>query len=298
MAWRHAVPVLVLGVLAAPGARAHEGSGGVGRLLDVSVEVEGRTSPLYAAADGSGRFYFEAREGGRYALRLANRTNERLGAVVTVDGLNVISGLRDEGRGRMYVIGPWEDTTIRGWRSSLAEVRRFTFVDERSSYAARSGKANSKMGWIEVAVYREQRRYVHRPYPYPPYPPPYEPSVRDRSEEAPSGTDAPESHRSDEDAATAKDAPAAEAPMLEKRVPEGSAGARSYPGTGWGARTDDPAVVVTFEPDPNPTERLTLRYEYRSALVALGILPRPWYGRDRLRERERGVEGFAKPPAW
>ena len=57
-------------------------------------------------------------------------------------------------------------------------------------------------------------------------------------------------------------------------------------------------MVVTFDAEPNPTERLTLRYEYRSALVALGILSRPWYGRDRLRERERGVEGFAKPPAW
>ncbi len=296
MAWRHAVPVLVLGVLAVPGARAHEGSGGAGRLVDVSVEVEGRTSPLYAAADGSGRFYFEAREGGRYSIRLANRTGERLGAVVTVDGLNVVSGLRDAGLGRMYVIGPWEDTTIRGWRSSLADVRRFTFVDERASYAARSGKANSKMGWVEVAVHREQRRYVYRPYPYPPYAPPYEPSARDRSEEAPYS---PEFGRSDENDVASKDAPAAEAPVLRQpAAPEASAGARSYPGTGWGARTDDAAVVVSFDPEPNPAERVTLRYEYRSALVALGILPRPWYGRDRLREREQGVAGFAKPPAW
>ena len=217
-------------------ARAPTRAAALGRLLDVSVEIEGRASPLYAAADGSGRFYFEAREGGRYALRLANRTNERLGAVVTVDGLNVISGLRDEGRGRMYVIGPWEDTTIRGWRSSLAEVRRFTFVDERSSYAARSGKANSKMGWIEVAVYREQRRYVHRPYP-PPHPAhdPYEPSARDRAEEAPpSGTYAPESKRSDEDAAAAKDAPTAEAPKVLRARTGGVRGRPVVPGDGLG----------------------------------------------------------------
>ncbi len=57
-------------------------------------------------------------------------------------------------------------------------------------------------------------------------------------------------------------------------------------------------MVVSFEPESAPAERLTLRYEYRGALVDLGILPRPWYGRDRLRERERGVDGFAKPPAW
>jgi hypothetical protein len=298
MAWRHVVPVVVLGLLAAPAARAHEW-GGVGRLLDVSIDVEGRTTPLYAAADGSGRYYFEAREGGRYSVRLANRTGERLGAVVTVDGLNVISGVRDDGRGRMYVVGPWEDTEIRGWRSSLAEVRRFTFVDERASYAARSGKANAKMGWIEVAVYREQRRYVHRPYPYPPAP--YEPGYGDKSEDAPEAAGR-DSARSDEDAPAAKAAPPmAQSPdsqAEERRESSEGARARSFPGTGWGARTDDPAVVVSFEPEATPTERLTLRYEYRGALVALGILPRPWYGRDRLRERERGAEGFAKPPAW
>ena len=39
---------------------------------------------------------------------------------------------------------------------------------------------------------------------------------------------------------------------------------------------------------------MTLRYEYRPALVALGILPRPLPVRDRLMERERG--DFARPP--
>ena len=44
-------------------------------------------------------------------------------------------------------------------------------------------------------------------------------------------------------------------------------------------------------------ERVTLRYEYASALRALGILPAPWWARDRLRERDGGT-GFAKPPRW
>ncbi|MFI5008526.1 MAG: hypothetical protein ACHQKZ_13860, partial [Solirubrobacterales bacterium] len=60
----------------------------------------------------------------------------------------------------------------------------------------------------------------------------------------------------------------------------------------------DPAVVVSFEPESAPADRVTVRYEYRSALLALGVLPRPWPARDRLRERERGDSGFAKPPAW
>ena len=83
-----------------------------------------------------------------------------MGVVLTVDGLNAISGERDTGRGRMYVLDPWQRTTVQGWRTSLQEVRQFTFVDERASYAARSGKANEKMGWIEIAAYRERRAFV------------------------------------------------------------------------------------------------------------------------------------------
>ena len=55
--------------------------------------------------------------------------------------------------------------------------------------------------------------------------------------------------------------------------------------------------VVDFEAEASAAERITLRYEYASALRALGILP--WEAaRDRLRERDRGDGGFAKPPRW
>jgi hypothetical protein len=57
-------------------------------------------------------------------------------------------------------------------------------------------------------------------------------------------------------------------------------------------------VLVNFDPEPSPSERVTLRYEYGSTLRALGVLPRPSYQADRLRERERGEGGFAQPPLW
>jgi hypothetical protein len=72
----------------------------------------------------------------------------------------------------------------------------------------------------------------------------------------------------------------------------------SYPGTGWGPRAHDRAVVVSFDPEPAAAERITLRYEYARALRALGILPPHRHDRDRLAERERGDGGFAKPPRW
>jgi hypothetical protein len=70
-----------------------------------------------------------------------------------------------------------------------------------------------------------------------------------------------------------------------------------YPGTGWGASSYDPATVVHFDAADHPAERITLRYEYASALRALGIYPPPWPPRDRLGERDRGT-GFARPPRW
>jgi hypothetical protein len=269
-----------------------------GRLLSVSVEVEGRETPLYPARDGSGRFYLEAKEGARYALTLTNRTRRRLAAVVTVDGLNVITGNQETGGGRMYVLDPWETTTIRGWRTSLSEVRRFTFVDERTSYATRSGQASGKMGWIEVAVYRERRPV----YPAPACcdeAPGSRPDTLLREESRSDGRDAqavpaapgaagsPEAGNEAKDAARTLGAPI----TPSERRP-------SYPGTGWGAQTSDPVSVVSFDPETRPAECLTLRYEYASALRALGIPLLPEWNADRLHQRERGDLGFAKPPAW
>lgn len=269
------------GLLAAVPASAHSPYGEPpGSLVSVSVEVEGRDVPLYPAPDGSGRFYLEAREGARYGVRIANRTHERLGVVLTVDGLNAISGGLDRGVGRMYVLDPWDSASINGWRTSLEDIRRFTFVDERASYAARSGKANSKMGWIEVAVYRERPRpWVYRPGPVYRTDPYEESGARDQAGD---GRDRPSAR--------------AEAPM--KAPPSTVPPAGGYPGTGWGAREGDPAMLVDFEPQSSPAERVTLRYEYASALRALGILPAPWWARDRLRERDAGGSGFAKPPRW
>jgi hypothetical protein len=242
--------------------------------------VDGASAPLYTAPDGSGRYYLEARLGAGYEIRIGNRTRERIGVMLSVDGLNTISGERDRSLGspsdpgRMYVLEPWEGTTVRGWRRSLSEVHRFTFVDEHASYAARSGKANARMGWIEVAVYREQRPDVWK--------------HRERVPVTPSepGRDEPR----------AMAPPAAPAPGTAEESKRSGDYGRSYPGTGWGRSEWDQAVLVDFHPQPAPAERVTLRYEYASALARLGVLPRPWpYERDRLSERERG---FAKPPRF
>jgi hypothetical protein len=97
-------------------------------------------------------------------------------------------------------------------------------------------------------------------------------------------------------AESGSDKSARQSPPAAAALPLPSSPPRSYPGTGWGPRTDDQAELVAFDPHPHPVEQVTLRYEYREALIALGIDPRSWPSRDRLLERELGREGFARPP--
>jgi hypothetical protein len=156
-------------------------------------------------------------------------------------------------------------------------------VDERASYAARSDKANEKMGWIEIAAYREQRAFV-RSLPRRELPAAPAPVESEGDQAGRSGAPASEA---------ARDSGEAAAPKLR-----GNAQARAYPGTGWGDRAHDPVVLVSFDPESEPFERVTLRYEYRPALVALGVLPRPVTPRDRLWERDRAEAGFSQPPLW
>jgi hypothetical protein len=266
------LPLLVASPLAAAVSQAR------GALVDLSVEIEGGAAPLFPARDGSGRFYVEAHPGCAYALHIANRSRERVGVLVTVDGLNAISGEREPDPaaaaarpGRMYVLDPWGDVLVRGWRTSLDDVRRFTFVDERASYATRSGRANGRMGWIEAWVYREQHPVARVS---PPRPEPWDrPGADERS------PDAPETKSEG-------------APGASRRSAENG---DAFPGTGWGGAAWDPASVVRFAAEAQPSDRVVLRYEYAPALRALGLFPPP-PDRDRLRERERG-DGFARPPA-
>jgi hypothetical protein len=252
-----------------------------GALVSLSVQIEGGAAPLFPARDGSGRYYVEARPGGAYSVHVTNLTAARVGVLLAVDGLNAISGEREpdpataDRPGRLYVLDPWGEVDVRGWRTSLEDVRRFLFVDERGSYAARTGRANGKMGWIEAWVYRERASaHVSPPRPW------------DRAEPEDGGA----SRERPSDDSARKDG------AVPPAAPPADAAAEAFPGTGWGGEAWDPATVVRFLAEARPCDRVVVRYEYAPALRALGLLPPP-RDRDRLAERERG-DTFARPPAW
>ncbi len=265
-----------------------------GRLVDVSVLVGGSETPLYHKAGAWDRSYFQAFKGRNYALQLRNNTGERVGVLIAVDGLNVVNGERSSlsNREAMYVLDPFESATIRGWRTSLDEVRRFVFVDEERSYAERTGQANGDMGWIRVLAFREQRPIAWTLPRFNGGPEPYDKDGMARERGDASGEARDEARR---EVAPAPQAPGKSGVMPYNSQPQTE---QSAPGTGWGERRQDRVEQTRFLAAAGATDRITLRYEYSSGLRALGIVPVRERNRDRVWERERGELGFAQPPRW
>jgi hypothetical protein len=262
-----------------------------GQLVDVQVMIEGQATPLYPAPRfNDSRLYFEALQGRNYSVVVRNRTGERVGVLLTVDGLNVVDGTRTglSNQEPMYVLDPYETATIRGWRTSLDQVRRFVFVDEQRSYAERTGQANGDMGWIRVLAFEERRPVSWlRPDQWLPRSAPAAPQSLERDQAAPRAQAAPAPTQVQGETRRAMEKSMAGALDAAPR-------AESYPGTGWGERREDHVEETWFVAAGPARDHLVLRYEYADGLRALGIR----LDGNRLQERERGTLGFAQPPRW
>lgn len=262
-----------------------------GQLVKVQVLVDGHEAPLYNPTRCLYRHYFQAFKGRNYSLQVTNQTGRRIGVLITVDGLNVVTGDRStlSNHESMYVLGPWESTEIKGWRTSLDHVRRFVFVDEERSYAERTDQANGDMGWIRVVTFNEEGWGGHDLDGW------FRGEL-ERRNDAPrgsSGTGAaePPAAAAPRDQAAREARPGSE---LKAEANRDALSEDSHPGTGWGRQSHDPVRRTRFDAESQPTDKLVLRYEYASGLLALGIDLHP--RRNRLREREEGLFGFARPP--
>src|SRR6266542_3007118 len=99
----------------------------------------------------NGRAYVLCAIGDRYHIRISNPTSRRVEAVVSVDGLDAIDGrtasYQDK---RGYVIGPYGDITIEGFRTSLDQVATFRFfsVDGLDAIDGRTASYQDKRGYV------------------------------------------------------------------------------------------------------------------------------------------------------
>lgn len=135
-----------------------------GRLVDVAV-LDANSQRALGLYPHAGRYYVAGTPGQPYRVLLTNRSAARVMAVVSVDGINVLSGSNASTTQNGYVLGPYQSATIDGWRKSLSHVARFEFATPADSYAGRTGRGH-QVGVIGVAVFQERpRRPIALPAP-------------------------------------------------------------------------------------------------------------------------------------
>src|SRR5262245_18271629 len=158
----------------------------VGNLADVRVfdRAQGRELPVYWH---EGKAYVVGKPGNEYSVSVRNSAGEDLLAVMSVDGVNVLSGETASARQGGYVVSPWDSLDVKGWRKSLDHTAAFYFTSLGDSYEGRTGRPDNG-GVIGVALFKRQ---YERPYSFnqgPTYGSPY----RDKSaESAPSPASPP-----------------------------------------------------------------------------------------------------------
>jgi len=235
-----------------------------GTLADIYVvnRSTGERLPVY---DHGGKMYISGNPGDRYAVQVVNRTGGRLLTVISVDGVNVVSGDTASYEQTGYVFSPWQSYEITGWRKSQNEVAAFYFTSLPDSYAARTDRPQN-VGAIGVAVFREWTRPRHvMPAPSPLENQSGAPGATMKKESRPDSADraadAPSS-------ATSPSAPAAqEAVGLARRM-------QDKLGTGHGERERSNVSFTQFRrASRQPDEILTIYYDRHENLVARGIIP-------------------------
>ncbi|HEY6002168.1 MAG TPA: hypothetical protein VIV57_04780 [Anaeromyxobacter sp.] len=284
----------------AASARPHESGARSGPWSVELVDESGAVLPTYFH---DGRVYVLGSLGRRYMVRVRNGSPRRVEVVVSVDGRDVIDGRPAAFSKPGYVVNPWGEVLIDGYRLSEAAVAAFRFGTVPRSYAARMGDARD-VGVIGVAVFPE-REVLRRPPP-PPYVP-YawgEPRAGGRSEAPGARSDAAPAPESGNDMSGGH----AQAAPVPAPAPESAERHRKAErpglGTEFGEERESRVVEVAFErARSQPDAVLALRYDDRAGLLALGIdVDRRgpgWRDEASLRERANPFRGsaYAEPPA-
>jgi hypothetical protein len=227
-------------LLAALSAGCAAPAAALGGMADLSVydRSEGRVLPVYWH---EGRAWVVGKPGNEYQLNVRSRQGEELLAVLSVDGVNVITGETATSQQSGYVLAPGRALEVKGWRKDLSRTAAFYFTPLADSYAARTGRPDN-VGAIGVALFRKKR----------PEPVPF-------SQIAPA-------------------APLAKSQRDEAAGSSAGAMARSAEaqlGTGHGRSEASQVRYVGFERASSaPAETVVIYYDSYQNLLARGIIPR------------------------
>jgi hypothetical protein len=237
-------------------------TGAAGTLADVTVydRTAERALPVHWC---EGSAWVAGAPGNEYAIRIRNPGGADLLAVISVDGVNAITGATASPDQSGYIVPAYGSIEIKGWRKSMRRVASFYFTDLGDSYAARTGRPDN-VGVIGVALYKRKTA-------------PDQHLERRKRESGPSGAGAADRAEpsASPSAGSGSDDSRSQASAAEKDA------VRPSLGTGHGRSQTSHAHYADFERESSaPNEVIKVRYDSRDNLVAMGILRAPRRGPD------------------
>ena len=236
-----------------------------GGIADVAV-IDRDSGAVLSPHYYRGEYWVAGRPGARYSIQIRNRLGERLLAVTSVDGVNVVSGATAGWDQTGYVFGPGESYQITGWRKTDAEVAAFTFTESANSYAERTGRPGN-VGVIGVAIFRERRQEPAYTPPAIARPDMAQPLDKAQAQAGAAGR-----------ASSAEESDARVASVPGPNAPANVAVPAPAPklGTGHGEREYSYVNHTEFtRMQPQPNEVIRIRYDSLERLFAMGIVKRP-----------------------
>jgi hypothetical protein len=242
----------------------------LGNLADIEVidRASGEVLPVHYFR---GEYWIAGRPGAKYAVRVRNDSAVRLLAVMSVDGVNVLSGATAGVDQQGYVFSAGSGYEVTGWRKSQWEVAAFTFTDAADSYAQRTGRP-ANVGVIGVALFRERA---------PPQPAAVTPPRVVLPAPQPASPPTAMGGMSKADAGASRSA-LLPTPKL---------------GTGHGEREGSYVEFAAFEREqPQPNEVVRIRYDSPENLMALGVIRRPPVRRPMPEAFPDNPPGFVPDP--
>jgi hypothetical protein len=239
--------------------------------VKIELLVGGQPLPSYPGS-GSITRYVESPASGTYEISLRNPSPHRVLAVLSVDGLSVMDGQPASDQSGGYVLGPYQTTTIKGWRRTDTEVAAFAITPVTGSYSEQMGFGSRNVGVVGLMVFHEKQ--VMRSGP----------SVKQvmDSMELEGVTRGWPISSPKPMQATASTAPRGGLLSVEPTAI----------GTGYGAATEMRTSSTTFVREAAARETVTLRYGTRAQLEAWGVKfvtePNPF----------PGAPSVPAPPGW
>jgi hypothetical protein len=127
-------------------------------MMRVALDILADGRPLPTVQHAGNTYLPVPRMGEEYQVRVWNHGPRRVAAVVSVDGLSVITGQPASEHDPGYIVAPYGHILIKGWRRSLDNVAAFRFVERDRSYASLMGKPQN-IGVIGLVAFEE--RVIH-----------------------------------------------------------------------------------------------------------------------------------------